>query len=413
MPRDLFTGQMEDDNFLGGVGAQPTGEVPRDLFQEAGIKMAQGGPENPFMSAMYGIDTGVKRVARGALQPLVETGLFGQNAINNLNKAREQQEGFYQHSLAQNPISAQSGQVLGNIAGNAPMFALPGGVLSKYLTNPYALSVLTGLTGGALSGAAEETGPEDSRLLNSLFGGGVGAALGVLPGIGSLVPGAVKGSIKYGKSLPKAFSKKDIAERIARTDYGKAQSEFSRRFANLKEGAKEYKVGDINPPRQIEHHALWDNMKGKNKTALKRYKIDPSYENAHQLDKRLGKLVRQQEDYKFSKSPLYDEDKLHIYEVSRKKLQGSIDKAFKKAGAPELAEEYRQINKDWIKDVKPYRIPPIHKYRRGELTDADFLKKLHQNDLWRATHANRYPEANVNRLLNPAELFRDIIKGSK
>jgi hypothetical protein len=150
-------------------------------------------------SALRGIEEAIGSKAHGILQPVLESGYLGEG-IKQASKdvARERLE-RYLEAKQNNPVASMAGNIAGEVGAALPLAAATSG-MGLF---PGAIST------GAASGASEYVHPNQSRFMNTLIGGGLGAA----------TAGVIKGGAKVGRGVSKAVSKhlgrkKDVAKDV-------------------------------------------------------------------------------------------------------------------------------------------------------------------------------------------------------
>ena len=124
-------------------------------------------------SAFTGFDTGVQRFTHGVLQPLYESGLFGEDikkSSQNVAKTREEE---FENAVANNPKTAKISEFLGAILGTSPLMSIPG-----VGQNALVRGLTQGLVQGGLMGGGQYVSGNDikERGMNALFGAGIGSA---------------------------------------------------------------------------------------------------------------------------------------------------------------------------------------------------------------------------------------------
>ncbi len=128
-------------------------------------------------SAGTGFSTGFESLAHGLIQPLLESGMLGKNAIEVSKMMAQERQRKYQEASEENPISAGIGNLAGSVIAGIPAMAIPGVGQGN---------LVRGITQGALQGAAiggsEYVEPDQSRLNNALMAAPFGAAGGAVSG---------------------------------------------------------------------------------------------------------------------------------------------------------------------------------------------------------------------------------------
>jgi hypothetical protein len=167
-------------------------------------------------SALRGIEEAIGSKAHGILQPVLESGYLGEG-IKQASKdvARERLE-RYLEAKQNNPIASVAGNIAGEVgaalplAAGLPLAAAKMGMSTGFL--PMAAAT------GAASGASEYVHPNQSRFMNTLIGGGLGAATaGVVKGGAKAWQGISKAASGASKTISKHLGgKKDVAKDVFR-----------------------------------------------------------------------------------------------------------------------------------------------------------------------------------------------------
>lgn len=184
--------------------------------------------ESPLMGAVTGINTAVENVTHGLMQPVLESGLLGENLKSASQSMGQERLNEYLRMQKKHPISTTLGRVGGGIGMYAPAFVTGAGAAgsaSQLARLPTLLRSAKNIgkagLGGAATGAAEYVNPGESRAQNALMSGlwsaGIGAGIG---GAGALYDLAKKGITKF-KSALKGVYKPELQDMMeAAKKYG-------------------------------------------------------------------------------------------------------------------------------------------------------------------------------------------------
>lgn len=352
-------------------------------------------PMNPLMSGAIGFNKGIEDVTHGILQPLLESGYLGENIKQRSQNVASRRKFGYEEAKRKNPSSAKIGNFLGDVGISLPIAASTGaaGAFSKA---PGYLKYLKGILGSAASGAA--TGgahyiqPGESRLSNALMGGALGGGLG---GIGLGISGAANAT----RAIKKAFPAEKIAQKIL-SDRAAAKSTYKNAYQDLFKEAEKKGIHNLRVPK-INEKAISENTKTKEFQSLENFMKRPSLENAHKAQSDLGKTIRRLEKIHEGVGLNTTQKKaLDSALEAQKKIRGTMFDRLTKSGNQDLAERYGELTIGYAKDVLPYtKSKPINTYRKGELTDKDFLSALIKNKKFKKQLGEKYPELRTRELV--------------
>jgi hypothetical protein len=195
-----------------------------DLIPEKAAPVARGtsAPQeklSPFMSAVTGFNTGVERLAHGALQPLTESGVLGDRVSQASKNVAANREANFKIAEEANPLTANVAQFVGNVA---PTMLVPGGAFANL-----GRAAAT----GAGIGAAQYVDPGQSRLGNAAWGAG-GGALGYGLGKGAdaamrygnkiYAQSAIPGMVERATEKVKGYITPEQAAKSLQGNYNKA-----------------------------------------------------------------------------------------------------------------------------------------------------------------------------------------------
>lgn len=175
----------------------PAGQLPEDAAL------------SPAQSVLLGISGGIGGTGHGLQQ--IAANLLGSESFAEKNRqAAQAAQAATRRARQDNPLATLGGEVLGGIASSLPIapIAMPATGTPLFSTLGRA-----GLE-GSLLGGAQFTDDNESRLLNTLIGGGAGAltplALTGIGKIGKAVGGVTKDITKRLTGLPKASIIEDL-----------------------------------------------------------------------------------------------------------------------------------------------------------------------------------------------------------
>ena len=229
--------------------------------------------------------------------------------------------------------------------------------------------------GAAVGYALGETGDE-----------GEGRALGaVLQGAGSGI-GGLRSKNLVNNVLA---DKKKINE-----TYQKGYKEL---FDQAEKSGAQYTVRQKIAPilgREMKH----------SRASLKKYRQDPSLENAHWLQSDLGKDIRALEG-----QPVLSSEKLRALDVARKtqeRMKSAIDRSFNTRGRPDLTQRYNELTRGYGQEAVPYLSPKVKKalsrYESGKADAKQTLKKLRGSSVFDEELSAKFPEIGFQEALKKA-----------
>lgn len=129
------------------------------------------------MAGIVGFNTAMGRLAHGIMQPILESGLLGNNIAAKSKAYAQNREQLFQAAQQADPTGAKLGELVGQAA---PGFLVPGGVAGGLLAR-----TLTGAVAGGGLGAGQYVNDGQSRLANTAMGV-LGGAVSV-PVLGGLL----------------------------------------------------------------------------------------------------------------------------------------------------------------------------------------------------------------------------------
>ena len=161
-----------------------------------------------FEDALWGLRTGVERTTQGIMQPLFESGIFGENARNASNAVAHEREQNYSAASKRSPWAAGAGNIVGAIGSTLPTVPFGAGVAGKALPylGKFGAALAAAATEGGLFGGSQWVNPGETRLGN--------AAQGAIAGLGSSA--FFQGLGKGAKSLySKLYPASHVAEQVS------------------------------------------------------------------------------------------------------------------------------------------------------------------------------------------------------
>ncbi len=133
-------------------------------------------------------------------------------------------------------------------------------------------------------------------------------------------------------------------------------------------------------------------------TLLKQYLKAPTFRNAHDSYKDLGKLIRNLKDKESKSGLLSAERNLRNNAMkARSKLKSQMFKNFEKEEVAGFADEFSRLNQYHRQEVRPYEHRLIEEYLEGGSTAGDFLKGLGGEKLARKQLMPRHPAIGVRK----------------
>lgn len=274
--RNKRTGEVRE---ISGEEAQRMGlNVPRNVSRETAEQPTES--MNPFMAGVTGFNTGVERLAQGALRPF----LGGSKAFQDVTRQREED---YSQAKKEHPFSAKLGEFTGQ-AGLALPFGGAGtaAIASKFPSMaPYLAGILGEGAGGAVFGALQDVNPNESRLSNAATGAFFGGTLGAAsPAIG-------KGANKIYEAVRSAFgSKSKVAEDMLQN---LSKDELSAALKNAQSGKR---LGVNLTPAEASGSPIAAKYEGRlginpeNERALVDFKVGQKGQQGEAINKFLNKI---------------------------------------------------------------------------------------------------------------------------
>jgi len=140
------------------------------------------------------------------------------------------------------------------------------------------------------------------------------------------------------------------------------------------------------------------------RASLKKYRQDPSLENAHWLQSDLGKDIRALEG-----QPVLSSEKLRALDVARKtqeRMKSAIDRSFNTRARPDLTKRYHELTKGYGEEAVPYLSPNIKKalsrYESGKANAKQTIKKLRGSSVFDEELSAKFPEIGLQSALKKA-----------
>ncbi len=376
---------------------------PRDLFSEYGIEPERETPfrEGKFVTGLLHAANAPANMVHGLAQPLLESGYLGEGT-KDWSQALAQSRAQTLGNLAEeNPKSALLGDVTGQIATTLPIMGGAaagvakglGGIAAKSPTFlKYLSSILGGGLGAGASAGSQYVNPGESRLENAAKGAAVGSALGV-------IPPALSSVGKGAKKVKDALSTNKIAKKVI-TDRANIRNDYKNYYSDLFKEAEAKGINNVKIPK-LNTKAILENSTSRESKALEEFLREPSLKNAHSAQSDLGKIIRRLD--KTNENVGLPTDKLRALESARqaqKKIKGSMFDAFNKSEGSQLANKYGKITEGYAKDVIPYtKSKPINTYKKGELTEKDFVNALMKDKKFKKQLGDKYPELETRKIL--------------
>ncbi len=348
--------------------------------------MQQGAPQKmsmeQIMQAASGVNKsypkqlweGVKAVGLGSAQGLADLGVSALNLPAQLmgSDKRIPHPNLEQYIDPEMSIPFMAGQFIGPGLGKFSGIQK----LNKIARPLGKMGIGSDVARGAAVGyALGETGDE-----------GEGRALGaILQGAGS---GA--GGLRSKSMVNNVMAdKKKINE-----TYRKGYKEL---FDQADKSGAQYTVRQKISPilgREMKH----------SRASLKKYRQDPSLENAHWLQSDLGKDIRALEG-----QPVLSSEKLRALDVARKtqdRMKSAIDRSFNTRARPDLTKRYHELSKGYGEEAVPYLSPRVKKalsrFESGKADAKQTLKKLKGSEVFREELSSKFPEIGLQEALKKA-----------
>ena len=360
----------------------------QSAYQKYNNPQPQGGPEpgapqkmdiSQIMKAASGVQDnypkqlweGAKSVGLGAAQSGADALISALNLPAHLlgSDKKIPHPNLEQYSDPEMSIPFMAGELIG------PGFAKFKGIqkLNKLARPVGKMGIGSDIARGAAVGyALGETGNEgQGRKLGAILQG-AGAGLGGL-------------------------SSKKLVDNVL-ADQGKINKKYGAGYTELwgegKKSGAEYTVRQKLSPilgREMKHA----------RASLKRYKQDPSIENAHWLQSDLGKDIRSLEG-----QPVLSSEKLRALDVARKtqeRMKSAIDRSFNTRARPDLTKRYHELTKGYGEEATPYLSPQVKKalnrYKSGKADAKQTLKKLRGSSVFNEELAAKFPEIALQKAL--------------
>lgn len=223
-------------------------------------------------------------------------------------------------------------------------------------------------TRGALTGAALSEDAPGGRLTGGVAGGIAGPLYNLMP--------------------------KKVADSISDTRNAWAK-QYNQHYDNWFDKVKD--AGGDNLDAPILDLESLKPLTGSTKylKSVKKFQVNPTFENAHKAQSDLGKLERgTSESAKSAKGGLSDAE--HAGVAAAKKAQDAIEgaglKRLVELKKPELVDEYLAIKKGYSRDVVPYLKPAIKSYSQGKLEPEDMLSALNSDQYFTPTAKKAHPD---------------------
>jgi hypothetical protein len=387
-------------------------KMPKDLFEEHGIDLLEGVPEQQEQEGLLqSLGHGYKNYAKGVLHGAGQAiGDIGSSAINYPISLAERVSGNqlphvpHPNLINKNPESfgESLGQTLGQAFGG---LAVPGGAALKgaqlaekgyqALRAGRELPALGKMIGAGLGGAAEGyLGNEENRPL----GAKIGAALG-----------AGGQGIASGLNFAKSLKSKNIAKSIT-DEMNRLKGHFGEVFSShLHEGEQ------AGANRFLKHQPVNQSLfkkagESKQLHALEEYNANPTLSNAHEAQSDLNKLLSK---YAFKKENKVDRDIYKEALKTKNRLLQQISDAFEKSGRSSHGAGYQNARIDYANELGPYLNSPSIKALTGRgnrgistLRPNKFADKLLQEEEFLTQSGSKHPELLAREKYNK-------LKGSK
>lgn len=343
-----------------------------------------------FFSGVTGFNSKAGNIFHGILQPLLESGYLGENISNASKNVANQRNREYEEEYNKNPMSTFAGGALGSTLPILPAGGGAGALLRGIAPKlgPGALRMLSGMLGGAGTGASEYVNPGESRGGNALTSGAIGAGLGMVPGTANVAKNLVVSS----KQALKGLSPEKMAKKVI-NDRKKIEGVYGDKYKGFFKEAKEAGINKVEMPK-FKTKSLLKTAEANETKALRKFIKNPTLENAHWAKSDLGKIERSLKKSKNSRGLNSDEKAAYESAITgKKKLTKAMNNALNEKGKSALPGKYKEITSGYKKEVIPYtRSSVINKYLDNELTDKDFIKVLSTNKIAKKQLLPNYPE---------------------
>ena len=173
--------------------------------------------------ALWGLKTGVERTTQGLMQPIYNSGIFGEEAKERLNNMAQRREEIYKHASDRSPWAALAGNITGGIGSTLPTLPAGGAASSSLLkAYPWLGKFGAGLGAaaveGGLFGGSQWVNPGETRLDNAIHGAEAGVAgsafLQGLGKVGNAVASKVFPASKVAEHVSPNLSAADLAKSL-------------------------------------------------------------------------------------------------------------------------------------------------------------------------------------------------------
>lgn len=226
-------------------------------------------------------------------------------------------------------------------------------------------------------------------------GAGVGYALGET---GDQGEGRISGALLQGGAAGLgSLGSKNIAKNVAK-EKKKVLEYYQKGYSDLFDQAN--KSGIKYTGTRIASPTLSKEMRY-SKDALKRYRQNPSLENAHWLQSDLGKDIRALE-----KQSVLSSEKIKALGLAKKaqeQIKTGIDRAFMSKMQPDLVLRYKELGKGYGKEAVPYLSPKIKealgRFESGKANAKQTLKALKGSKVFREELKNQFPEISAQEFV--------------
>jgi hypothetical protein len=348
-------------------------------------------------AASIGFNRGVENLTHGAMQPLLESGLFGENLAQGSKAYAKEREENFQDAAKAYPITANVGNVLGSIGASIPAFLIPG-AKEKGLIG-LGKNVLSGALGGGLIGASQYVGENESRLFNGALGATLGSAFpvafagankladSVISPLLSPKTAAVSNILKQGIDPNAAIATKAAADRIG------VQLTPAEASGSPLAGQAQGRLG-TSPEGGITLQNFGEKRLGQEKAAITSLFDDIANPNLSSLDANPSELLRNTSQ--------------NIIKKETKALQEKAKPLYEKAYQDVIPDENFQSLLDEpiiARSVSKIKTDPLYKTELSNVPEnsVKFLDLVKQNIDDQISIAKRSGENNAVRLLSKAK----------
>jgi hypothetical protein len=348
-------------------------------------------------AASIGFNRGVENLTHGAMQPLLESGLFGENLAQGSKAYAKEREENFQDAAKAYPITANVGNVLGSIGASIPAFLIPG-AKEKGLIG-LGKNVLSGALGGGLIGASQYVGENESRLFNGALGATLGSAFpvafagankladSVISPLLSPKTAAVSNILKQGIDPNAAIATKAAADRIG------VQLTPAEASGSPLAGQAQGRLG-TSPEGGLTLQNFGEKRLGQEKAAITSLFDDIANPNLSSLDANPSELLRNTSQ--------------NIIKKETKALQEKAKPLYEKAYQDVIPDENFQSLLDEpiiARSVSKIKTDPLYKTELSNVPEnsVKFLDLVKQNIDDQISIAKRSGENNAVRLLSKAK----------